>query len=352
MDYYTILGIEKNATKDDVKKAFRKLAHKYHPDKKGGNEKKFKEINEAYSILSDDKKRAEYDSYGRVFSGSAGTQGFDFSQFASQFQGFNGGSHVEFDMGDIFGDFFGGRSKTKRGRDISIDFEITFKESIFGTERKILLSKEAICEECKGSGAEKDSKTETCKTCAGKGKIHETKNSVFGTFTSVRSCESCRGSGKVPEKKCRKCHGVGTRKREEEIKIVIPAGINNGEMIRLTGAGEAVRDGVSGDLYAKIHVQRDPVFKKERNNIIMDLSVKLTDALTGATYNIDTLDGALKIKIPAGVKFNEFLKVKGKGIPGIGGVRGDLLIRVNIKLPEKLSKKANMAIDQLREEGV
>lgn len=362
-DYYDILGVDRKASKDEIKKAFHKLAHKYHPDKQGGNADKFKEVNEAYGVLSNEKKRAEYDAYGRVFSGGgAGQQGqgaagfdfsgFDFSDFASQFAGAQGGGQ-QFDFGDIFGDIFGGRGqRVKRGRDISIDLEISFKDSVFGTTRKVLLTKASQCDTCDGRGAAPGTEMQTCKTCEGKGKIHDTKSSVFGTFTTVRACEACHGQGKVPKEKCKTCKGLGILRKEEEVSIAIPAGINNGEMIRLQGAGEAVQGGVPGDLYIKIHVPKDNTFRKEGQNLVMDLKVKLTDAILGSTYTVDTLDGSIKVKIPAGVSFGETLRVKGKGVPLGDGRRGDLLIKIHITLPEKLSRKAKQAIEDLREEGI
>ena len=252
-DYYSVLGVEKNASKDEIKKAFRKLAHQYHPDKKGGNEGKFKEVNEAYNILSNDQKRKEYDTYGHAFGNAGGFGGFDFSQFnQGATQGFN-----DFDLGDIFGEFFGGRrGRTKRGSDISVDIEVNFYDSIFGTERKIILNKTSYCENCKGSGAEKNSEMENCKTCNGKGRIHETTKSFFGTFTTEKECRECHGVGEIPKKKCRTCGGHGLIKKQEEISIKIPVGIEDGQMIRLSGAGEAIRGGVSGDLYVKVHIRR------------------------------------------------------------------------------------------------
>jgi molecular chaperone DnaJ len=352
-DYYSILGVDKSATKSDIKKAFRALAHKHHPDK-GGDESRFKEIGEAYSVLSDDKKRAEYDAYGRTFNGNgqggAGFgQGFDFSNFA---QGF-GGQQVEFDLGDIFGDFFGGKSqRQKRGRDISIDIELSFKESVFGVTREVLLSKVGACKECKGSGAKKGSETVSCVTCNGVGKIHDVKQTVFGAFSTTRECERCHGKGNVPKEKCTTCSGVGVLKQQEEIKVAVPAGINNGEMIRLTGAGEALPGGNSGDLYVKIHVKDDARFKKEGVDIIMPLSIKLTDALLGDSKKIDTLDGELTLKIPQGVTHGERLRVKGKGVPkGVGG-RGDLYVKIDIQIPNNLSKTAKKAVETLREEGI
>lgn len=355
-DYYNILGVEKNATKSDIKKAFHKLAHKYHPDKKGGDEARFKEVGEAYSVLSDDKKRAEYDAYGRTFGGGsqggAGGQpfGFDFSNFAHGF----GGQQVEFDLGDIFGDFFGGGRGTRerRGRDISIDIELSFKESVFGTERRVLLTKVGTCESCNGTGAQKGSKPVSCGICNGTGKVHEARQTMFGAFSTTRVCEVCHGKGSVPKDKCGECAGVGVRRKEEEIVIGIPAGINNGEMIRMTGAGEATPGGVAGDLYVKVHVKEDKNFKKEGYNLIMPLSIKLTDALLGASKKIETLDGELTLKIPQGVSFGERLRVKGKGVPKGGGSRGDLYVKIDIQVPSKLSRKAQSAAEALRDEGV
>lgn len=354
-DYYQILGIEKNSSQDEIKKAFRKLAHKYHPDKGGGDESLFKEASEAYSVLSDEKKRAEYDTYGRTFSGNGGQQGgpqgfegFDFSNFG----GF-GGEGVEFDLGDIFGDMFGGgRRRTKRGRDISIDIELDFKESIFGAPRKILVNKASVCDRCQGKGGEPGTGFSTCTTCSGKGTIRETKRSFIGQFMTTRTCDNCHGSGKMPDKKCNTCKGAGIKHGQEEISIEIPPGIENGEMIKLSGKGEAISDGVPGDLYIKIHVRKHSMIRKEGNNLIQDLDIRLSDALLGMEQPIDTLDGKLKVTIPEGVKFGEMLRVKGKGVPVEGGRRGDLYLRINIKMPTKLSRDARKKIEDLQKEGI
>ena len=347
-DYYSLLGVEKSASKDDIKKAFHKLAHKYHPDKSGGDASRFKEVSEAYSVLSDEKKRAEYDSYGQTFGGGhAGAQGFDFSGFS---QGFGGGFNV--DIGDIFGDIFGGGSRTRRGRDISIDVELSFKEAVFGVTRKVLLAKIANCEVCRGSGAKPGSEMTTCSTCGGKGSIHNTANSPFGTFTSTVACSACRGTGKIPKEKCTTCRGEGVYRKQEEIEISVPAGIDGGEMIRLTGAGEAVQGGPAGDLYVKVHVRPDPRFKKDGPNIITDIAVKLSDALLGADYQVETLDGALTVGIPAGVSHGELLRVKGKGVPIAKNKRGDFFVRVKVPLPQKLTREAKKTIEKLREEGI
>ena len=345
-DYYKILGIEKKASKTDVKKAFHKLAHKYHPDKAGGDETKFKEASEAYSILSDDKKRAEYDTYGQSFGGNGAPQG-GFGDFG----GFSQGG-VDFDLGDLFGDFFGGRNRVKRGSDISIDIEVSFAEAVFGVERKVVLTKNSVCSACDGSGAKKGSAMETCSACGGKGKVHETKQSFLGSFSTVKTCERCNGKGQIPKDKCLECHGVGILKKQEEFEVKIPAGINDGEMIRLTGAGEAIIDGNPGDLYIKVHVSPHKELKKQGNDLVMDLGVKLTDALLGADYNVETLDGKLELKIPKGVSHGEILRIKDKGVPISERKRGNLLFVVNIKLPNKLSRKAKKLVEELRGEGV
>ncbi|MCC7500357.1 molecular chaperone DnaJ [Candidatus Nomurabacteria bacterium] len=356
-DYYEVLGIAKSATKEEIKKAFHKLAHKYHPDKSSGDNDKFKEVSEAYSVLGDDKKRAEYDSYGRVFGGGGGAggfgggsaAGFDFSQFQEAFQ--QGG----FDMGDIFSEFFAsqaGVGRTRRGRDISIDLEISFKESVFGTKRTVLLAKTAVCEACQGSGATMGTDMITCDHCNGTGKVHESQNSFFGTITMVQPCRKCRGSGKIPKEKCVTCRGEGVYKKQEEIEIAVPAGIDGGEMMRLQGQGEAVSGGVSGDLYVKIHVQPDSRFKKDGPNLVTELSIKLSDALLGTSYKIVTLEGDETLEIPAGVTHGEMLKVKGKGVPVARGKRGDLFVKVRIQLPQKLSRSARTLIEKLKEEGI
>lgn len=355
-DYYQILGVEKGASKEEIKKAFRKLAHKYHPDKKGGDEKKFKEAGEAYSVLSDDRKRAEYDAYGRTFNGSAGGQGFggfDFSGFqGADGQGFD---FQDFDLGDIFGDFFGGGGRgQRRGRDISIDVEVDFKDSVFGTKRKVLLTKTSFCTECEGSGAKPGTEKTTCLTCGGDGRVNETRNSIFGTFSTVRTCSACHGEGKIPKEPCAKCHGEGVVNQQEEITVQIPAGIEDGQMIRLSGMGEAVARGTPGDLYVKVHVASHSVFKKQGENILMNLNVKLTDALLGAEYRIDTLDGPLKLKIPENTNFGDTLRVRGKGVVlnTTGSKRGDLLIKIQIDLPKKLSRKAKKILEELQGEGI
>ena len=361
-DYYHVLGVDKKASKDDIKRAFRKLAHKYHPDKGSTDEQKFKEITEAYSILSDDKKRREYDTYGQAFAGGgpargggqAGGQGFGGFDFSGFQQGFGQGG-AEFDFGDIFGDIFsgrGGRAQTPRGRDISIDLEISFKDAVFGTTRTVLIAKVSTCQLCKGNGAKPGTELEKCTTCNGSGRVHETRNSILGQFTSVRACTMCDGSGKIPKEKCPECKGHGVLRKQEEIRINIPAGIDNGEMIRMTAQGEAIKTGVAGDLYVKIHVKPHATFRRDGSNLIMNLPVKLTDSLLGTTVSIETLEGkTLEVKVPPMKRAEELLRVAGKGIP-LEGTRGDLIIRLEVALPHKLSSKARKSLEDLKSEGL
>jgi molecular chaperone DnaJ len=354
-DYYQILGLQKGASKDEVKKAFRKLAAQHHPDKKTGNEEKYKEITEAYAVLSDDKKKAEYDSYGHAFNGSGaasgGFGGFNWSDFAAQQGGFNG-QGFEFDISDIFENFgFGGGAKQSRGRDISIEINLNFKEAIFGSTRKVLITKNSLCTECKGTGGKPNSGTTTCTTCSGNGKVRETRQSIMGSFTTVRECNVCNGRGQVPKERCAHCAGAGMRRGQEEIEIKIPAGIENGEVIRMTGRGEAMPNGQPGDLYVKIYVEAHKTIKREGNTLYSNLPIKLTDALLGGNYKVETLDGVIELKVPGGISHNELLRVKEKGVPTERG-RGDFMVRVSIEIPKKLSKKAEKIIQELREEGI
>ena len=348
--------MDKKASKDDIKKAFRKLAQKYHPDRSSGDEGQFKEVNEAYQVLSNEKKRAEYDAYGQTFGGQGGqSSGWDFSGFTRGGFSGQGGQSSSFDFSEIFSDFFGGggrRSRSgRRGNDISIDVQISFGESIFGVERRVMLTKHGLCNSCKGSGGEPGSKKIKCKTCNGRGSIHEARNTILGTITTERECPDCHMRGEMYEEKCKACRGEGIERRSDEISIAIPAGIENGEMIRMSGMGEAITGGVTGDLYVKIHVEPHQTFKRSGDDLTMDLPIKLSDALLGADYPISTLDGEIVLKIPAGISHGEILRVKGGGVPNQSG-RGSLLARVVIKVPSKLSRKARKLVDELRSEGV
>jgi len=354
-DYYEILGVDRKASKDELKKAFHKLAHKYHPDKKEGDEAKFKEVNEAYQVLSDDAKRSQYDTYG---SAGPGPQGGGFGGFGGQGFGAQGFDGV--DLGDIFNDFFGGGGfsgggqRVERGNDIQVDIEISFEESIFGVTRNITLGKTSSCDTCHGSGAKPGTTMKKCATCNGKGKTIETRRSFLGPIQTSVVCGTCSGKGEIPEEKCKTCSGKGVYKKQEAIEVPVPKGIQNGEMLRMSGKGEAVAHGIAGDLYVRIHVKPHALYRREGSNLVMNLDVKLSDALLGASYQIKTLDGKMvDIKIPEGVKFGDVLRLKEKGVPATARNRaGDILIHINIKTPAKLSSKAKKLIEELKSEGI
>lgn len=353
-DYYETLGIHKNASQDEIKKAFRKLAHQYHPDKGHGNAEKFKEINEAYSVLSDNTKRAQYDQFGHAGGafggngfnpGQGGFGGFDFNGFQG---GFQNGQGFEFDLGDIFGDIFGasagGRRRTQRGADITVDLKLSFAESIFGVEKPIVITKNSSCSHCKGTGGEPGTHQTTCKTCSGKGTVREIRRTILGQMATTRTCDTCHGKGTIPEKTCKVCHGKGIEKKTETIDVRVPAGVESGEMLRVTGRGEAIAGGSPGDLYIRLNVASHPVFRKTGSNIEMDLNLKLTEAILGATKKIETLDGTMEVKVPSGIQFGEILRVKYKNIY--------LYIHIKIQLPKKLSKDEHKLVEELRERGL
>lgn len=367
-DFYETLGVAKGASKDEIKKAFHKLAHKHHPDKKDGNADKFKEVNEAYQTLSDDKKRAQYDQYGQTFDGAGGAGGFGGQGFGgfdfSGAQGFGQGQQFDFgDLGDIFSDFFGGgmggsgggrngRGGKPRGSDISTEITIPFSESIFGSTRVIVLTKTSTCETCKGNGAKPGTETITCDRCNGNGQVRETKRSILGSFTTVQECSKCHGAGKIPKEPCATCKGSGVHRKEERMEVNIPAGIENGQMVRLVGMGEAAPHGTTGDLYIKVRVEKHKTIEREGHNLSSTISIRLSDALLGADYQVDTLDGAVDISIPAGTTFGDTLRVKGKGVPTGKSSRGDFIVKIEIEIPKKLSGKAKKIVEELRGEGV
>lgn len=361
-DYYDILGVARNASPEEVKKAYRRLAHQYHPDKSSGDEKRFKEINEAYQILGNEEKRAHYDRFGNTFEGGAGGQdngsyygAWDFNNFAQGFEGFSGDAGG---LHDIFEDMFGfgtrggRRAQTPRGRDIAIDVEIPFREAVFGTQRTVLLQKQILCSACSGGGQEPGTSTKQCPSCNGSGTVHETRQSLFGSFTKLRSCATCAGSGQVPEKPCHVCKGSGVVRGGEEIAIEIPSGMNDSEMIKLVGKGEAAPEGVPGDLYVKVHVIPQAQFARIGNDITTKLALRITDALLGTTAPVETLDGTVHVRVPAGTEAGSILRIRGKGVPRAHGGRGDLLITCTITMPKKISHKAKQLLEDLRKENI
>jgi molecular chaperone DnaJ len=352
-NYYDVLGVPRNATKEEIKKAYRKLAHQYHPDKTQGDEKKFKEINEAYQVLGDDKKKAQYDQFGSSFSsGGAGSGfgGFDFSGFGGR--GFQ--SH-EFDFGDIFSEFFGGRGRTatkprQKGRDIQVDVMVTLEEAFAGVERSFSLRKYTVCDQCAGKKNEPGSKLIICVSCGGTGEISETKRVLFGSFIEVRTCDTCGGEGKIPEKKCSKCRGMGRLLNTETISVKIPAGIDSGEIINLEGKGEAGVGGY-GNLYVKVHIKEHRDFKRKGDDIYSETAISMPQAALGDHIFIKTIDGDAKLEIPSGIESGEILKVHGKGMVRMySASRGDLYVRITVKTPKHLSKNGKELFEALKRE--
>lgn len=353
-DYYKTLGVDKNASDADIKAAFRKLAHQYHPDKNGGDDKKFKEVNEAYQTLSDKTKRAQYDQFGssgpqfgggNPFGGGGNPfEGFDFSQFQQGAGGF------EFDLGDLFGGAFGGgRGRPRKGNDLETSIKITFKEAVFGVEKKIVLTKNITCATCHGNGAKPGTSLHVCKTCNGQGRVTRVQRTILGNMQTAVECDVCFGTGKVPETKCTTCRGAGIVRDKEELTIRVPEGINNGDTLRMDGAGEALPGVKSGDLYIHIQVESHPVFKRMGNDLIMPLEINLIDALLGKKIEIETLDGKEILEIPEGTASGDQLKIRHKGIPH-GRFRGDIIAGVKVVMPKRLSKKAKELIESLRSE--
>lgn len=361
-DYYELLGVSKGASDDEIKKAYRKLAHKYHPDKKGGDEAKFKEINEAYQVLSDKTKREQYDRFGKNFNQGQAGGGQGFGGF-SGFEGFGGGENgfnFEFgggDFEDIFSTIFGGGGRTgsrkKRGQDIQVDVEITFEEMVNGAERELRLYKSVLCDRCHGNGGEPGTEMKTCSTCHGSGHVRRVTRGFFESFAQVVECPTCHGAGKVYEKKCSKCGGDGKVKEEVKMKIKIPAGIADGQTISFQGEGEVGEHGsVPGDLYVLIHVKKHKEFTRSGQDILSSIEIPFSMAALGGEVTIDTISGKLILKIPSGTQSGEMFKIKGKGIPELrGSGRGNQLVKVTVRIPKKLSRDQKKILEELKNSG-
>ncbi|MDH4330348.1 MAG: molecular chaperone DnaJ [Candidatus Moranbacteria bacterium] len=353
-DFYEILGVSKDASDEEIKKAYRKLAHKYHPDKAGGDEEKFKEINGAYQVLSDKAKRQQYDQFGQTFDGAGPDAGQGFGGF--DFGGFQSGQAGGFEdiFSDIFGAAQGGFSRQESGRDIQVDTEINFEDVISGVEKKISLYKRVVCDSCGGSGGEAGSKEEKCSSCGGSGQIRRTVKSILGTFSQASVCPDCNGKGKSFSEKCKKCGGDGRRNEDVEISVSIPAGINNGQSISLSGQGEAGPHGApSGDLFVTVHVRPQNKFEREGDNIITEEKIKITQSILGDKIEVETVDGKVKMKVPSGTRSGEVFRIRSKGVPHLrGGGRGDHLVKVIVDTPRSLSRAQKKLIKELSEEGL
>lgn len=357
-DYYKVLGIDKGASQDEIKKAFRQKAHQYHPDKASGDEAKFKEINEAYQVLGDQKKRAQYDQFGSAFEhgqAGGGFQGFDgFRDFSGYTNGFN--INMD-DLGEMFGGFgdifgFGGGQKTRRasrGRDIQMLLEIDFLEAVFGADKDVSLKKTVKCNHCQGNCAEPGSKIETCQVCGGSGRVVKVQRTILGNMQVQSTCEACNGEGKSYNQKCTKCHGSGVCQEIVNLKINIPAGINNGETIRLSGQGEAGSKGApAGDLYLQIRVKTDRRFERDGYDIKSKTEISFTQAALGDKIEVETVDGYVKLYIPDGTQSGTIFKLKGKGVNHLQGRgRGDHLVEIIVKTPKNLSRKQKELLREL-----
>jgi molecular chaperone DnaJ len=354
-DYYEILGVGKNASADEIKKAFRRLAVQHHPDKEGGDETKFKEISEAYEVLKDADKRKRYDQFGHAGVGGASGGGNPFSGFG----GYGQGQEVHFDfgdlgLGDIFSSFFGGstgqRSKRQaRGRDVETSIEITFQQAVFGTEVDLNLNLEDTCGHCKGTTVEPGHELKTCDQCKGSGQVVTVTRTVFGNIQQASVCPKCRGRGKVPEKVCSVCHGKGTKAKNQEIGLKIPAGIDDGATIRLREHGEAVANGPKGDLYVNVRVKPHKKFTREGDLILSQETVSMVEAALGAEIEVETVDGPVRMKVPAGTQSGTDFKLSGHGVPHLKSEsRGAHIVTINVETPAKLNKRQQEILEEFR----
>lgn len=343
-DYYETLGVSKDASADEIKKAYRKLAVKYHPDKQGGDEAKFKETAEAYEVLKDQQKRQRYDQFGHAGVGgnSGGGGGNPFGGFGGQDMHFDFGDGG---LGDIFGQFFGGGAGQqsrgpRKGRDVEASLQLSFEEAVFGVEQEITLDMEDECEHCKGTTVEPGHDMKTCPTCKGAGQQTRVMNTMFGQIQQNVPCDTCKGRGKIPEKTCTVCKGRGTQRKKQVITVKIPAGIDDGSTIRLRERGEAVGEGVRGDLYVHIRVKAHRHFTREGDLILSEEHISMVDATLGTEINVETVDGDVRMKIPAGTQGGTDFKLSGHGVPNLKSEkRGAHIVSVIVDIPTKLTKK-------------
>ncbi len=360
-DLYEILGVKKEASDQEIKTAYRKAALKWHPDKHKGDkeaEQKFKEINMAYEVLSDQKKRQQYDAFGSAGGpgggfgggGAGGFGGFDFTDFMDGSGNF----------ADIFESFFGGarggqgrrKGGAMRGNDIEASIGIGFEEAVFGSEKELEITKPDVCDQCNGKGAEPGSTIITCPTCSGTGQLRAVRNTILGQVTTSRVCDNCDGEGRVPEKKCTKCHGTTRTRVKERIKVKIPAGVDNGSTIRLTGKGEGgIKGGPAGDLYINLNVRPSDTYFRSGNDIHSETKIHLLQAVLGDEVEVKTLHGASTIKIPPGTEDGKVFQISAKGVPSHTGKTGDHLVKVRVEVPKKLSKKEKELYAELAKEA-
>ncbi|HMS23986.1 MAG TPA: molecular chaperone DnaJ [Candidatus Saccharibacteria bacterium] len=358
-DYYEVLGIGKSASADEIKKAFRRAAVEHHPDK-GGDEAKFKEVNEAYEVLKDPSKRQRYDQFGHAGVGGASGGG----PAGGGFGGFGQGQEMHFDfgdmgLGDIFGSFFGGggqrsgNQRQRRGNDIQTSVDLTFDQAVFGTEIDLNMNIDDTCEHCKGSTVEPGYELKNCPTCKGTGQVVRVTRTVFGNIQQATICNECRGSGKIPEKVCSVCRGKGIKQKRQDVKLKVPAGIDDGATIRLREHGEAVARGDKGDLYVNVRVKPHKKFTREGDIILSEETIGMVDATLGTEIDVDTVDGPITMKIPAGTQSGTDFKLSDHGVPHIRSKsRGPHIVTIVVDTPKKLNKHQKQLFDELRETGL
>ncbi|BAM47233.1 molecular chaperone DnaJ [Amphibacillus xylanus] len=343
-DYYEVLGLERNATAEEIKKSYRRLARKYHPDvnKEPDAANKFKEVKEAYEVLSDDQKRAQYDRFGHAGAQSQGFGGFG----ADDFGGFS----------DIFDMFFGGGGRRdpnapRQGNDLQYTMTLTFEEAIFGKEADISIPSDENCHTCKGNGAKPGTKPETCKNCHGTGQLNIEQNTPFGRVVNKRVCHYCSGTGKEIKEKCPTCHGKGTVKKQKKIHIKIPAGIDDGQQIRVAGKGEAgINGGPPGDLYVVVQVRQHEFFQRDGDDIYCDMPITFAQAALGDEIEVPTVHGKVKLKIPAGIQTGKTFRLRGKGVPNVRGYgHGDQNVRIRVVTPTNLSERQKELLREFNE---
>lgn len=359
-DYYDVLGVAKTATQDEIKKAYRQLARKYHPDVNKDNPdaaEKFKECAEAYGVLSDEQKRAQYDQFGHdaFANGGAGAGGFGGQGFGG-FGGFGGGGGQGMD--DIFDMFFGGQGGGRsRGRanngpvpgaDLRMDMEITFEEAAFGTEKKVSLKRDEECDVCHGTGAEPGTEAETCPECHGSGEVRVAQNTMFGQMVNVRPCSRCGGTGKIIKHPCKMCSGSGHVKKKKTITVKIPAGVDNGSRLRVAGEGGAGhRGGETGDLYVYLYVKPHKFFERDGTTIACEIPINIVQATLGAEIKVPTIEGSVIMKIPAGTQPGKIMRLKSKGIVSLrNGAKGDQLVKIKVVVPSKLNDRQKEALQR------
>ncbi|MBX5475687.1 MAG: molecular chaperone DnaJ [Clostridia bacterium] len=355
-DYYEILGVPRDADAETIKKAFRKLARQYHPDANPGDpeaEAKFKEINEAYEVLSDPEKRARYDRFGHA--GAQGPTGAEGAPFGSgPFTGFDGTD--PFGLGDLFESFFGGfggarRAGPERGADLQTEVEIDLEEVLRGATRTVVVGRTERCDRCGGSGAEPGSAPERCPACGGRGQVRMARNTAFGSFVTVQTCPRCHGSGRVIERPCRTCQGRGLARKRREIEVRIPKGVEDGMRLRLAGQGEAgARGGPNGDLYVVVRVRPHPRFRREGTTLISEVRLGYAQLALGTEVSVDTPDGPERLRVPAGTQPGHEFRLRGRGVPDVRGYgRGDLVVRVQVEVPTDLSPEETKLLQRLAE---